>query len=1233
MRVERIPDPRRKNLIARKGGGKGGSAPTTPHTPTEYPNTIRSLATVRILEVLSEGVVSGMHSAHYGGPFWNSVYLDNTPAADAAGNWQFRITQGDFRYGTPSQDAIPGYPISEASYAVGVKCTYGVPVVRTLSRLGLTSVRITLQWPALYMQETDGDINGTNCAYGIDVQVDGAVWANWVTEEIWGKTMSPYQRSLLFTLPAYTDHCAIRVERLSNDDVKDINNELFFSSYVEIEDGQLAYDDTSVMSMTVDAEQFPSVPQRGYLLDGMMMLIPTNYDGYNHTYTAPVWDGTFYTQWTNNPAWVLYNLLVNERWGLGRFLDVNAIDKWGFYDAALFSDQGVPDGKGGYEYRYTCNCVINTRQDAWQVLTAVASNMMAQIYYANGTVFLVQDRPLYSPERLFTPADIEAGLFDYSGTDYRSVHNAAAVTWIDPDNLYVPTVELVLDGPLVAEQGYKETQQTAFACTSRGQATRLGRWLIYTSQFEREVVSFRTAMENADVRPGMLIAINDPGRAGARLGGRLLDDAGSDTITLDALADQIASNPTAWIIYVTAGDTQMAQKPVVVGLPVLGVVGGTQLRVANKPVDGLFPNSMWLGSTHAVEPTLWRVNAVAELGKGQFQITATEYHVEKWTYVETGWLIPPPSFSLIPKGPLPPPTNITDTEYIYRDATNWPQFGVIISWTPSTDPRVAYYQLEASGPKGDYRRFERIVGVTQDMLAMRQGQWTIVMKAFDNLGRASIPVTFTFSPIGLSAKPLPPDALYIEPQSGNTIDLIWTPTNEIDVVYYWIKWAPETDGSAVWTKATTSIAQVSNTTTQISTPARAGTYMVKSIDALGQESDDYIEAIYIVQVTEQVRVYDDEEQPGWSGTLNRWTLHGPEIWLAPPTAPETTPPGVFPGDRWLSFNATPTRVEVYDFTAPFDLGMVTRVTMTAIVQAYGLVDSTVMADWKPLASAVPLEGGTFTNAWDAHIEVSISQDNSSWADWTPLKSTFVTGRAFKWRLVGAIYDLVTTLHAVRAGVIIDIPLRNVSGNNVALDPATGTLTVTYAVPFMATPTVQITAQQSIGPGGQILITESDRNHFKVQATAHAAATVRPVDGTTIATAAAKPPMQAPLFNTGTRWNTTTQRFETLAGNYTISCAVMANNVTGSQAAVAAYLYRNGTEIARSTGGGPAGAQVSASLSINVTSVDGDYYELYVSGTPAGMTVLAYGSQFSADGQGRVQSGSIDYFVQGYGGHA
>lgn len=1133
----RIADPRGLP-VARKGGGKGGggAAPTTPHQPTTSPNTLVSLSTARVLEVLSEGVVAGMHTAALGGAFWNSVYLDDTPIQDAAGNFQFNIRDGAFRYGYPSQDPIAGFPIQEAEFTVGVKTVYPTPIVRSLSDPNITSVRYTLEIPAMYTQESDGDVVPASVAYAFDVQIDGGMWTNYVTERIGpGKTMSPYFHSVLVYFSA--DHGAvattsinIRIIRLDANDVTDTQNDLVWSSYTEITDGQISYDDTCVIALTVDARDFPNLPQRSYLLDGIMVELPTNYNGRTHGLTAPDWDGSFYVQWTNNPAWILYGLITNTRWGVGRDIDASAVDKWSFYEAQMSNDAPCSDGQGGIEPRWTCNCVINTRQDAWQVLGAVASSMLATLYFANGTIFLVQDKFIASPSRTFGPADVENGLFNYAGTDVRTRWTAVPVGWNDPDDKYAAAVELVQDATLVAQQGYREApQQMAFGCTSRSQAIRMGRWFIYTSQFETEVVTFSVGLENADLRPGDYIAISDPSRAGSRLAGRTLEDLGGDTITLDALP--YAGDWAGWGIYVTMGSAATPDDPPhVISLGVTQTLAGGQLRVFGKPAGGIPAGSVWLMQADGlVLPTPWRVNTITDSGGGKYQIAATEFHNEKFDYVDSGWLRPQPPFSLLPKGPLIGPTNITNTEYIYRDASGKVQFGVIFSWTASNDPRVSNYMIEMSGPRGEYRRFNLITGVTQDVPAMSQGPWKFTIRAFDNIGRRSAVVEYDFTPIGLLAKPLAPTALYITPQGGNLSTLIWTATAEIDVAYYWVKWTGKLTG-ATWERATTSIARVDYNTTQINTPTRSGTFMVKTIDSLGQESDEWAEAILEAQQTETSIFFDEAQQPAWAGDLGAvysdrvrvtddgntritqdgntrileprvdtiWHRNLGELWLPPPLAPEPVPPGVFPGDRATVLNQTPTRIGVYGFDAGFDLGAKTLVTMTGYVEGYGTYLGIVMARWLPLASQDPLAQGAHNSMsnwiplaiavplaagsspfWDAHIEARVSQDGVTYADWFPLKSTVITGQAFQWRMVGSIYDLLSTLRVIEAGVLLTVPLRSVQGSDLPLD-GTGHGVVTYAAPFLVTPTVQLTARQSLQPGGNIVLLESDRDHFKVE---------------------------------------------------------------------------------------------------------------------------------------------------------
>jgi hypothetical protein len=434
-----------------------------------------------------------------------------------------------------------------------------------------------------------------------------------------------------------------------------------------------------------------------------------------------------------------------------------------------------------------------------------------------------------------------------------------------------------------------------------------------------------------------------------------------------------------------------------------------------------------------------------------------------------------------------------------------------------------------AGPRGEYRKFGLIQGVVQDVPAMSQGAWIVQLRAFDNIGRRSGIVEYDFTPVGLTAKPLAPTALYITPQGGNLSTLIWTATGEIDVAYYWVKWTGKLTG-ATWERATTSIARVDYNTTQINTPTRTGTFMVKTIDSLGQESDEWAEAILEAQQTETSIFFDEAQQPAWAGDLGAayterlrvtnagntritddgnsriveprvdtvWHRNIGELWLPPPLAPEAVPPGVFPGDRATALNQTPTRVGVYGFDAGFDLGAKTLVTMTGYVEGYGTKLGIVMAQWQPIANQVPLAQGAHNSmsnwiplasavplatggstAWDAHIEARVSQDGVTYADWFPLKSTVITGQAFEWRMVGSIYDLQTTLRAVEAGVLITVPLRSVQGSDLLLD-GTGHAVVTYVAPFLVTPTVQLTARQSLLPGGNIVIVESDRDHFKVE---------------------------------------------------------------------------------------------------------------------------------------------------------
>ena len=1055
-------------VVVRKGGKSDGN--TSQHTPVDGPNTLRSLATASIVEVLSEGVIAGLH-APPDHPL-QAVYLDGTPAENEAGVQNARVPTFVMQPGWPDQDVLPGFADQENVVSVGTQLLAGLPLVRAVTP-GTDAVRVIVQVDALYFLMDQGDIAGTDVGYTISYRQGPGDWVQAAYIDIGGKTSSPYQQSTTIYLPPGAVAVDIQVERMSPAPPDDhTQNNISWVGYVEIVDVKLKYDDTAVVGTSVDAHYFPNVPTRGFLIDGITVQVPSNYDPVARTYAGD-WDGTFKVAFSNNPAWVLYDLLTNPRYGCGRDIDASAVDKWGFYEAAQYNDELVPDGygTGGSEPRFTCNCVINTQQDAFTVLGAVASSMRSTLYYSNGVIGLVQDRPQPAPTRLFGPANIVGGLPDYAGTDFRSMFVAAAITWNSPQELYTQVTELVLDQGLVATQDYRDTGVVAFGCTSRGQAIRLGRFLIYTSQYETELVTIRTSLENADVRPGEVILLNDPTRAGARLAGRTLDDPGPDTITFDKQAEAVAPG---WTIYVVVGSAADAATPTIHALIVSEVLGYDQVRVSGKP-PSVPPGAMWLASDPTVEPTPWRVLSIKDNGNQVFEILASFYSEGKYPYVDSGTVIPPPSFSLIPKGPLAPPTGIGVKEYIYVDGAGTIQFGAVISWQASSDPRVAFYVLELSGPNYDNRQFRNIAGTTQDVAALRQGTWIINVTAVDNLGRLSIALSESYTTIGLTAKPLPPIALYGH-VVGDTIVLEWMPTAEIDVLYYWIAWHPETDGSASWWNATTVATRIARNQTRISVPERAGTYFIKTVDSLGQESADAAECIIYTDTSPPNEIITLSEQPAWAGTSDLWAINGLELRLDPPAAQEAVPTDVYPGSRGTAINGEPTRYSYYDFASAFDMGISGVVTLSVNLTAYGTQGDVTMSTWVPLAVAVPLAQGQ-SNNWDASVEVRTTLDGATWGDWRPITRATLTVWTAQFRLVGMTYDLATAINVIACEISIDVPDRVDSGDDVPFDGG-GVATVTYAPAFAVKPNLQVTGfAPSINQGTSVQITGSDKYGF------------------------------------------------------------------------------------------------------------------------------------------------------------
>jgi hypothetical protein len=470
------------------------------------------------------------------------------------------------------------------------------------------------------------------------------------------------------------------------------------------------------------------------------------------------------------------------------------------------------------------------------------------------------------------------------------------------------------------------------------------------------------------------------------------------------------------------------------------------------------------------------VVSIKDNGQSQYEILGAQYQSTKYAYIDFNLRIPPAPTSLIPTGPLGNAINPNKAEYIYVDPAGTIQFGVVVSWEPSPDPRVAYYKVELSGPGGDYRAFSHVVGLVADNPAMRDGQYTVAFTAFDNLGRRSTPLYWTFTTIGLTAVPLPPAALYASVQ-GQHLQLEWLPTGEVDVLYYWLRWHPSIDPEiATWAKATTVGTRVARNTTHAVVPTRTGTYFCKTIDSLGQESDTAAKDV----IYDIVEPFNDLttliEQPAWAGSLDLWEIESEELFLMPPPDPEAVPPTVWPGPRGTTINSVPTRQSYYGFANSYDMGAVGSMQLTAIVEAYGSYGDNTMHTWVPLASAKPLALGA-SSQWEATIEVALSQDGTTFGDYQPITAAAMKGQAVRARLSGVLYDTQTWLRCVRCELQVQAPERDAKGTTAI--GADGTAHITFDPHFYETPNLGVSAHAPIGTPLTVNITAADKNGFSV----------------------------------------------------------------------------------------------------------------------------------------------------------
>lgn len=566
------------------GGGKGGGGGQ--RAPIEDPDSLRSRAYARVIDLLSEGEIEGL--ATPARPL-QSVYLDRTPVQNEDASFNFKGVTIATRPGTQGQNYLKGFPSVEAEVAVGVQVTQSTPVVRTISSSAYDAARVTISIPQLSRVNTNnGDTTGTDVRITIEVQPNGGSYVQQINDLIRGKSTSKYQKSYLLDLTG-SPPWNIRVNRITDDSTSaTLQNQTWWESLTQITNAKLTYPNSALAAMVIDSQQFANIPVRGFDIKGLRIRIPSNAtvraDG-SLTYSGS-WDGTFQIAWSSNPAWCFYDMLTNERYGLGQYVSADQIDKWALYSIGQYCDELVDDGFGGTEPRFSCNLYLQQRAEAFKVMQDMASIFRGMAYWASGQLTAVQDAPS-DPVALFADANVisadENGnplpAFTYQGSSLKTRHTVALVSWNDPDDYYTLKPEYVEDADAIARYGVVQTSVVAVGCTSRSQAHRVGKWLLYSESNETETVTFKAGLDAALVRPGQIIQVADKNRAGARRGGRVMATGliRTNVITNGQAAGAVVGGalPTNWAVESAAGLTTSV---VAIWTDVNGV-GGVRLRV------------------------------------------------------------------------------------------------------------------------------------------------------------------------------------------------------------------------------------------------------------------------------------------------------------------------------------------------------------------------------------------------------------------------------------------------------------------------------------------------------------------------------------------------------------------------------------------------------------------------------------------------------------------------------
>ena len=839
-------------------GFGGPPPPPAPRQPTRTPDTLHSKQFATFLDLISEGEIEGFATASkegrtqgstaYNNAAFKDIFLNDTPilksSADstnpATADFNYQDITFTPRFGTANQTKIDGIESSQSTIPVGVTVTKDSPVTRQITNTDVDRIKVSITFPQIQKATNEGDLLGSSVQFKISVQYNSGGYTDVHTDTVTGRTADAYQKDFSVKVTG-SFPVDIRVTRITDDSTDTSLIDSFqFTSFTEIIDDSQTYANSAYTSLRLDSQTFSSIPSRKFRIRGIKVRIPGAGASSSGTPTVDTTNGrisypTGYifngvmgsAVWTTCPAMILLDLLTNTRYGFGDHITDSSLDLFSFVTASKYANTLVDDGFGSQEARFSCNVNIQSSSEAFDLINELAGVMRCMPIWSAGSITIAQDSPK-DASYLFNLSNITSEGFSYSGSSLKQRHTAVAVSYFNMDSQEVD-YEVVEDTTAQGKFGIITKQVKAFGCTSRGQAARLGRAILFAEQNESEIVSFSTSIDaGAIVRPGAIIEINDPVRAGVRRGGRLSAVASTTQMTVDNVNDTDLPTTNSPTFSVVLPDGTVETKDV-------SSISNGVVTVSSAFSQTPNVNTVWLLQNTTVQAEKFRVITIEEIDHISYAITALSYKSGKYDFIEDGTSLPARSVSVLNEL-KPPPSNLSAVETIVP-INNQAVSKIFISWQPIVG--VIEYQVNYRFANGNFVS-ERVSRPDFQIVNSQLGVYEIQVFSYNVQGQLSATSNdLTFTAVGKTALPQDVSNLTVEPVSNQFVRLRFNKATDVDVTHggnIVVRHSNITDGTGTFTNSVDIIPALPGNVSETLVPALTGEYILKFRDDGGRLS-------------------------------------------------------------------------------------------------------------------------------------------------------------------------------------------------------------------------------------------------------------------------------------------------------------------------------------------------------------------------------------------------------------